>query len=103
MIGKKLAPAIAVVTVLGAAVSFGGAGTAVATSNGAVQLSALGVPASDGDFAQEVFGRCQHPIVDGSGTGVFDGVSGRLDFKDVISESGVNSPMMGHLRFSVAD
>ena len=30
----------------------------------------------------EIFGRCQHPIVAGSGDGAFTGVSGRLDFKD---------------------
>ena len=30
----------------------------------------------------EIFGRCQHPIVSGSGTEGFEGVSGRVDFKD---------------------
>jgi hypothetical protein len=30
----------------------------------------------------EQFGRCQHPIVEGSGTGIFEGVSGQLFFKD---------------------
>ena len=45
----------------------------------------------------EIFGRCQHPIVEGSGTGVFSGVTGRLDFKDDI-EAG-NFPYRGHLRF----
>lgn len=45
----------------------------------------------------EIFGRCQHPIVDGSGTGVFDGVSGQLNFKDDI-EAG-NYPYRGHLQF----
>jgi len=30
----------------------------------------------------EIFGRCQHPIVAGSGTGMFEGVTGRLDYKD---------------------
>jgi len=30
----------------------------------------------------EIFGRCQHPIADGSGTGAFAGVAGRIDFKD---------------------
>ena len=44
----------------------------------------------------EIFGRCQHPIVEGSGTGVFEGVTGRLDFKDDI-EAG-NFPYRGHLR-----
>jgi len=45
----------------------------------------------------EIFGRCQHPIVKGSGTGDFEGVTGRLDFKDNI-EAG-NFPYRGHLRF----
>jgi hypothetical protein len=34
------------------------------------------------NLAGEIFGRCQHPIVEGSGTGIFEGVTGRLDFKD---------------------
>jgi len=48
------------------------------------------------DPATEIFGRCQHPIVKGSGTGIFEGVTGRLDFKDDI-EAG-NFPYRGHLR-----
>src|SRR5918995_1713307 len=32
----------------------------------------------------EIFGRCQHPIVEGSGTGIFLGVSGQLFFKDEV-------------------
>jgi hypothetical protein len=32
----------------------------------------------------EVHGRCQHPIVAGSGTGGFAGATGRLDFKDEV-------------------
>jgi len=46
--------------------------------------------------ATEIFGRCQHPIVEGSGTGIFEGVTGRLDFKDDI-EAG-NFPYRGQLR-----
>jgi hypothetical protein len=45
----------------------------------------------------EIFGRCQHPIVDGSGEGVFEGVRGRLDFKDDVEL--VNFPYRGHLLF----
>ena len=45
----------------------------------------------------EIFGRCQHPIVNGSGTGVFSGVTGRIDLKDDI-EAG-NFPYRGHLRY----
>ena len=45
----------------------------------------------------EIFGRCQHPIVAGSGTGMFEGVTGRLDYKDypAIDEY----PYRGHLRW----
>ncbi len=43
------------------------------------------------------FARCKHPIVRGSGTGVFDGVSGRLDFKDDTTAG--TSVYRGHLRF----
>jgi hypothetical protein len=52
----------------------------------------------DGTYVgAEILGRCQHPIVAGSGTGVFEGVTGRLDFKDDI-EAG-NFPYRGHLRW----
>jgi len=33
----------------------------------------------------EIHGRCQHPIVAGSGTGDFEGISGRVDFKDDVT------------------
>jgi hypothetical protein len=33
----------------------------------------------------EVHGRCQHPIIEGSGTGAFAGVTGRVDFKDDVT------------------
>jgi hypothetical protein len=45
----------------------------------------------------EIAGRCQHPIVDGSGTGTFAGVTGRFDMMDDI-EAG-NYPYRGHLSF----
>ena len=52
--------------------------------------------APDGSYlGAEIFGRCQHPIVRGSGTGVFEGVTGRLDFKDDIAAG--NFPYRGHL------
>lgn len=54
--------------------------------------------AEDGSYlGAEIFGRCQHPIVEGSGDGVFEGVTGRLDLKDDI-EAG-NFPYRGHLKF----
>lgn len=49
------------------------------------------------DF-KEVTGRCQHPLVDGSGTGVFEGMTGRLDMRDqVVDGAGVAFPYRGHL------
>ena len=45
----------------------------------------------------EIIGRCQHPIIVGSGKGIYEGVTGRLDFKDDI-EAG-NFPYRGHLRW----
>lgn len=47
------------------------------------------------NFVEKV-GRCQHPIIEGSGTGVFTGMTGRLDFKDDIAAG--NFPYRGHLR-----
>jgi len=35
----------------------------------------------------EVKGRCQHPLVAGSGTGGFAGATGRLDFKDDVENA----------------
>lgn len=45
----------------------------------------------------EVAGRCQHPIVDGSGTGIFEGVTGRFDIKDDVEVG--NFPYRGHLLY----
>ena len=54
--------------------------------------------AEDGSpIGAEIFGRCQHPIVGGSGEGVFGGVTGRLDFKDDVEAQ--IFPYRGHLRF----
>jgi hypothetical protein len=49
------------------------------------------------DPATEIFGRCQHPIVKGSGRGIYEGVTGTLFFKDDV-EAG-NFPYRGHLRY----
>jgi hypothetical protein len=52
----------------------------------------------DGSYVgAEILGRCEHPIVQGSGTGVFEGVTGRLLIKDDI-EAG-NYPYTGHFSF----
>lgn len=56
-----------------------------------------GCAANGAPLGLEIFGRCQHPIVEDSGTGDFEGVTGRIDFKDDI-EAG-NFPYRGHLRF----
>ncbi len=45
----------------------------------------------------EIFGRCQHPMVTGSGTDDFEGASGRLDYKDFPEEN--YFPYRGHLRW----
>jgi len=45
----------------------------------------------------EIFGHCQHKIVEDSGMGAFGGVSGHIDFKDDI-EAG-NFPYRGSLQF----
>lgn len=51
-------------------------------------------------FASEQFhGRCQHPIT--SGTGDFDGATGRIDFKDTIVEGiAVEFPFFGHVKLA---
>jgi hypothetical protein len=49
-------------------------------------------------FSGEVEGRCQHPFVNGSGTGVFEGIrEARLDMRDD-TDAG-NFPYRGHLLF----
>lgn len=47
------------------------------------------------DFV-ELTGRCEHPLIDGSGTGVFYGMTGRLDMHDDVAAG--NFPYRGHLR-----
>ena len=49
------------------------------------------------DPSTEIFGRCQHPIVEGSGTGIYEGVTGIVFFKDDV-EAG-NLPYRGHLQY----
>ncbi|MFK7602406.1 hypothetical protein ACI3L1_09375 [Deinococcus sp. SM5_A1] len=34
----------------------------------------------------EIFGRCQHPLAAGSGTGSFAGATGRVDIKDIVAD-----------------
>jgi len=49
-------------------------------------------------LAGEVEGRCQHPFVNGSGTGVFAGIKeARLDMRDDIGAG--NFPYRGHLLY----
>ena len=45
----------------------------------------------------EVHGRCQHPISAGSGTGGFAGVTGRLNFKDIVETEPVTYKYRGHI------
>lgn len=44
----------------------------------------------------EIFGRCQHPITPGLGTGIYEDVTGRVDFKDDVDA--VEFPYRGHLK-----
>jgi hypothetical protein len=53
-----------------------------------------------GDSGQH-FGRCQHPIVVGSGTGDYAEVRGRLDFKDnIVNGTAVDFPYTGNLNYN---
>lgn len=46
------------------------------------------------------FGRCQHPIVKGSGTGSFEGVRGRIDIQDnIVDGITIDLDYRGHLNF----
>jgi hypothetical protein len=56
-----------------------------------------GCAANGGPLGPEIFGRCQHPVEAGSGTGVFDGVTERIDMKDNVEDG--NFPYRGHLRY----
>ncbi len=40
----------------------------------------------DVSTGSEVWGRCEHPIVRGSGTVGFAGATGRLNFRDVVAD-----------------
>jgi hypothetical protein len=55
---------------------------------------------SDGSYAgAEISGQCQHPIVKGSGTGVFAGVTGRYDMIDDVKAKPINYPYLGYFKF----
>ncbi len=46
----------------------------------------------------EIFGRCQHPLVAGSGTGGFAGATGRVDIKDIVADpSNIYYVYRGHI------
>ena len=47
----------------------------------------------------QLHGRCQHPIVEGSGTGGFEGAKGRLAFKDIIGDTVTTYDYRGHINF----
>ena len=53
------------------------------------------------NFTGQQYGRCQHPIVSGSGTGSYAGVKGRFDVKDnIVGGVAVDFPYTGHLKFN---
>ena len=66
----------------------GALGTFTTTYRFEAKLDAEGV---------EVRGRCQHPLVAGSGTGGFAGARGRVDFKDIIGDP-ITYVYRGHIR-----
>src|SRR3954470_10173837 len=45
----------------------------------------------------EIIGRCQHPLVAGSGTGGFLGARGHVDFKDIVENDPVTYEYQGHI------
>jgi hypothetical protein len=49
-------------------------------------------------LSPELHGRCQHPVVGGSGTGGFEGVTGRVDFKDDVTTGDLI--YRGHLKLA---
>ena len=49
------------------------------------------------DGVTELFGRCQHPLLPGSGSGGLTGATGRLDFKDIINGSEITYVYRGHI------
>lgn len=56
-----------------------------------------GCAADGAPLGAEIFGRCQHPITAGTGTGVFEGATGRFDFKDNVVE--MVYPYRGHIQY----
>lgn len=60
----------------------------------------LGEPCNFDDIQGQTLGGCKHPIVEGTGTGAFEGVSGRLDFQDDVRDvdPDVFAWMRGHLK-----
>lgn len=56
-----------------------------------------GYAENDDPPGDEIFGCCRHPMVEGNGTCVFDGVSGRMYMKEDIDAG--NIPYIGHLKF----
>jgi hypothetical protein len=50
----------------------------------------------DVSTGSEVRGRCEHPIVAGSGIGGFSGATGRVDFKDIVADGSYD--YRGHIR-----
>lgn len=53
---------------------------------------------ADQNFDGQIWGGCYHPIKDGTGTGDFAGIEGRLDFRDDVVAG--NFPGRGLLRMS---
>jgi hypothetical protein len=56
-----------------------------------------GCPENGAPLGLEIFGRCQHPITVGTGEGAFEGVTGRVAFKDDVEAA--KYPYRGHFNF----
>jgi hypothetical protein len=70
-------------------------GGAVGTFGTTYKFSSKWSP--DISTGSEMQGRCEHPIVPGSGSGAFAGVTGRVDFKDDVATGCFL--YRGHLKF----
>lgn len=68
--------------------------------SGTFELTEFFTAKFDTETGDQIWGRCQHPITKGSGTDDFDGVSGRLDFKDDVDLEIAN--YRGHLKINLA-
>ena len=68
------------------------------TSIGSFEMTENFTAKFDPQTGEQIFGRCKHPIVEGSGIGDFAGATGRLDYKDDVGAG--NAPYTGHIKLA---